>query len=246
MKTIICIPTMVGNGSKFITTNLAHYTKTLYPSKKVALVDFDFNNPFLAERLSMQDTVHSIDNITDIIDGNFLNSSLFEENMVKLKSGVHLLKGIKTVGTKKLINKKHIEEIIKILKENYDYIFIAVSNEPLAGTVYSLFNADEVLLITRNNYSNYYQIEKTLKLVHNYKNNDTKVRIIINQYSEISDVNFTEVCKNYVLEETELIPFIPEAFDHNDLDKGIISNKMFKPKNKTQEAFESLINKFVI
>lgn len=245
MKIILCMPVLQGNGSKFTATNLAHYTKTLYPSKRVALVDFDTNTPYLAERLAIQDTTHSIDNLTDIIDGNYLDFSLFEQNMIVLKSGVQLLKGTKMVGAKQLINKTHIEAIISLLKENYDYVFISVSNEVSPGTVYGLFNADEILLITRNNYPNYAHIERVLKLINNYKNNDSKIRLVINQYSDLSEVSFNTVTKKYNIEDTELIPYIPESFDHNDLDKGLISGNFFKSKNKAQEPFEILINKII-
>lgn len=245
MKIILCMPVIQGNGSKFTATNLAHYTKTLYPSKRVALVDFDINTPYLAERLSLQDTTHNIDNLTDKIDGNFLDSTLFEENMITLKNGVRLLKGTKMVRAKHLISKKHIEVIISLLKESYDYVFISVSNEVVPGTVYSLFNADEVLLIARNNYSNYNQIERTLKIIDNYKGANTKTRIVINQYSEVSDISFNSVSKAYNVEDIELIPYIPDSFDHNDLDKGILSGKLFQSKNKAQEPFEILLNKFI-
>lgn len=245
MKIILCMPVLQGNGSKFTATNLAHYTKTLYPSKRVALIDFDINTPYLAERLAIQDTTHSIDNLTDIIDGNYLDFSLFEQNMIVLKSGVQLLKGTKMVGAKNLINKSHIETIISLLKENYDYVYISVSNEISPGTVYGLFNADEILLITRNNYPNYAHIERVLKLINNYKNNDSKVRLVINQYSDLSEVSFNSVIKKYNIVDTELIPYIPECFDHNDLDKGLISGNFFKSKNKAQEPFETLINKII-
>ena len=139
MKMFVCMPIVIGNGSKYIATNLSHYTKILYPTKKVALVDFDFKNPYLAERLSLHDTIHSIDNLIDKIDGNFLNETLFFENMIKLKNGVDLLKGTKITHNVKLIQKNHIEKIISILKNNYDYVFMTVSNEVLAGTVYGLF-----------------------------------------------------------------------------------------------------------
>ena len=138
MKLFVCMPVMVGNGSKYIATNLAHYTKKLYPDKKVALVDFDFINPYLAEKLSLHDNIHGIDNLTDKIDGNFLDNHLFTENMVKLKNGVELLKGTKLTHNLDLIKKHHIEKILELLRSLYDFVFIAVSNKVTSGTVYGL------------------------------------------------------------------------------------------------------------
>lgn len=245
MKLILCMSVVEQNGSKFVATNLANYTKILYPSKKVALVDFDFKNPYLAERLSLHDDIHGIDNITDKIDGNFLTPELFEENMVHIKNDVHLLKGVKSTSSKKFISKNHINKIIDLLKESYDYAFVAVSNEVLPSTVYSLFNADEILLITKNNYTNYNQIDKAVELIKAYKNDTSNVRMVINQYSEQSEVTFNEKVKPLNVMDINLVPYMPECFDNIDLDKTLINSKVFRGKQRSQEVFKSILEKLV-
>lgn len=246
MKIFVCMPIVTGNGSKYMATNLAHYTKTMFPTKKVALVDFDFKHPHLAEKLSLHDTIHSIDNLTDKIDGNFLDINLFIENMIKLKSGVELLKGTKLTHNIDLIKKHHIEKIIELLKSYYDYVFIAVSNEALSGTVYSLFNANEVLLIAKNNYANFKEAKKALNLINHYKGNEAHLSLIINQYSDISEVTFSDYIEKFNILNIELVPYDEQTFDHNDLDKSIIASKVFKSKKKSQEVFETLIEKFIV
>lgn len=245
MKIFVCMPIVTGNGSKYTATNLAHYTKTMYPTKKVALVDFDFRHPYLAEKLALQDSIHSIDNLTDKIDGNFLEINLFLENMIKLKSGVDLLKGTKLTHNIELIKKHHVEKIIELLKGYYDYVFIAVSNEALSGTVYGLFNADEILLVAKNNYTNFKEAKKALNLISHYKGNDSNITLLINQYSDVSEITFSDYMSKYNVSSVELIPYDETTFDHNDLDKGMIASKMFKSKKKSQETFENLIGKFI-
>lgn len=245
MKIFVCLPVVVGNGSKYIATNLAHYTKLMYPSKSVALIDFDFRHPHLAERLSLQDTTHGIDNLTDKIDGKFLSPELFFENMIILKSGVHLLKGTKITHNVSLIKKHHVEEIMKILKENYDYVFISTTNEALAGTVYGLFEATDVVLVTRNNYSNFKEFEKALTLANHYRSSTSNLHLIINQYAESSDVVFNELFGESSFKNIELVPYNEETFDHNDLDKNKIVSKMFKGKNQSQEIFQGILDKLI-
>lgn len=246
MKVFVTMPIVVGNGSKYISTNLAHYAKILFPSKSIALIDFDFKYPYLAERLAIHDSTHSVDNLVDKIDGNFLTTDLFTENMIKLKDGVDLLKGTKIKHNLKLIKKHHIEEIMKILKEKYDYVFISVSNEALAGTVYSLFEATDVILVARNNYSNYKECQKALTLINHYRNAESNLHFIINQYANSSDVIFTELLKDENVKNIELVPYNEETFDNNDLDKNKIVSKMFKSKNATQEIFQTILNKLVV
>lgn len=244
MKTFVCIPVVTGNGSKYISTNLAHYTKMMNPDKKVALIDFDFRYPYLAEKLALHDTVHSIDNLTDKIDGNFLDINLFRENMIGLSSGVELLKGTKLNHNITLIKKHHIEKIIELAKSYYDYIFIATSNETLSGTVYGLFNADEVIVVAKNNYTNFKEAKRIFKLVSHYKSNDSRINLIINQYSEVSEITFEDYLKQYNISNIELVPYIEYSFDNGDLKKSIIPSK-FRSKKKSQEIFEALISKLI-
>ena len=240
MKLFVCMPVMVGNGSKYIATNLAHYTKKLYPDKKVALVDFDFINPYLAEKLSLHDNIHGIDNLTDKIDGNFLDNHLFTENMVKLKNGVELLKGTKLTHNLDLIKKHHIEKILELLRSLYDFVFIAVSNKVTSGTVYGLFEADEIVLVAKNNYSNYREINKTLKLISNYKNDKSNIHLVVNQYTEISEVNFSEFVKDNIIKEIELVPYNEATFDNSNIEKNIIQSMSFFNKKKDSDRLEDL------
>lgn len=246
MKIFVCMPIVTGNGSKYMATNLAHYTKTMFPDKKVALVDFDFKHPYLAQKLSLHDNIHCIDNLTDKIDGKFLDVSLFKENMITLKNGVDLLKGTKITHNTNLIKKHHIEKIIELLKLNYDYIFIAVSNEALSGTVYSLFHSDEILIVARNNYTNFNEAKRIFKLIQHYKGENSKINMIINQYSSVSEVTFGDYIKNFNINYVELVPFEEQTFDHNDLDKSIIASKMFKSRKKYQEVFENILNQIIV
>lgn len=243
MKLFVCIPVITGNGAKYTATNLAHYTKTLLPTKRVALVDFDFKYPYLAEKLSLHDTIHSIDNLTDKIDGGFLDSKLFLENMIKLKNGVDLLKGTKLSHSLNLIKKHHIEKIIELLKEEYDYVFVSATNEALSGTIYSMFNADKIILVAKNNYSNYKELKKVLKLVNNYKGQNTEIDFIINQCSDVSSVTFTSYFNENNIKNIELIPYDENTFDNSDLDKNAIAQKMFKSKNKVNEVFENIVDR---
>ena len=245
MKLFVCMPVMVGNGSKYIATNLAHYTKKLYPDKKVALVDFDFINPYLAEKLSLHDNIHGIDNLTDKIDGNFLDNHLFIENMVKLKNGVELLKGTKLTHNLDLIKKHHIEKILELLRSLYDFVFIAVSNKVTSGTVYGLFEADEIVLVAKNNYSNYREINKTLKLISNYKNNKSNIHLVVNQYTEISEVNFSEFVKDNVIKEIELVPYNEATFDNSNIEKSIIQSMSFFNKKKDSDRLEDLTKLYI-
>lgn len=240
MKIFVCLPVISGNGSKYVATNLAHYAKTKYPEKKIALVDFDFENPYLAEKLAQADSIHSIDNLIDKIDGNFLTDELFKENMIELKDGVDLLKGTKINNSIKIIQQIHIEKILELLKNEYDYIFIAVSNNISSGTVYSLLTADEIIVVAKNNYSSLRAYKRTLRIINNYKNNTSNLRLIINQYSESSDVSFGND-----ISDVDIVPYDSSSIDNSDLDKKNIATKLFKSKSGNDEVFQNMLLKMI-
>lgn len=242
MKIFVCMSIMTGNGSKYIATNLANAMKKKEPKKNICLVDFNFRYPYLAERLALHDSVHGIDNLIDKIDGNFLEEHLFKENMIPLKNGIDLLKGTKMSYDSKLITREHIEKIMELLKSNYDYIFIATYNQAILGTVLSLFEADHIILVGQNNYSSFREAKRAFRLVDNYKGNQADLHLIINQYNERSEVDFSEYVTEYHVKDVELVPFQEETFDHKDLDKNLIFSKIFKSKKK--DVFDILIDKY--
>lgn len=245
-KIYVYASAMAGAGSKFMAANFAHYTKQQYPGMRVALLDFDFTYPYLAERLALHDSVHSIDNLTDKIDGGFLDDKLFTENMVTLRSGVELLKGTQFAGNYHVVGKSHIDQIMALAKEQYDYVFVAVGSEMHAGIAYSLFHADQVFAVAQNNYANFRRMPNLSEVLGHCTQTGTPIHFIINQYVEASDVVFTEFIEAHRIQHIELVPYIEEAFDHTDLTKGLIASKLFKQRKQAQDVFEQLIAKHII
>lgn len=241
-KVIVCYPVVIGNGNKYIATNIANYYKQKYPNKGVALVDFDFKNPYLAGKLAIQDDIHGIDNIIDKIDGNFLDQNLFLENMIKLRNNVELLKGTKLIGNHRIITKNHIEKTLEVLKEAYDFIVVAVSCDiDNSGTVYGLFNADEVVMVCKNNFTNFKSMDRAINIIMNYKRTNSKLKLIFNMSQEGSDLDFTKHINDNEIEVIGAIKYDESTVDNEDLQGVSLASKVFKSKNKGQEAYESII-----
>lgn len=242
-KVIVGCSAVQGNGCKYILTNLAHYCKLANTERKVALVDFDFMIPTLAEAISNDDKIHGIDNLIDKIDSGFLTHDLFEENMVELKDGVKLLKGTQLIRNNTIFNRKHIETIIENLRALYDYVFISVSSEHSnAGFVYSMFEADEVLLICRNNASNLKMLNNSLAMINHYKHSERKINVLYNMYNENSNVDLaTMLSKHSNIKVVGFIKYDEGTIDNIDLKNGL-TFKMFKGKNKNNEIYENILN----
>lgn len=239
-KLIVCYPVVQGNGCKYTATNIAHYYKTTHSSKKVALVDLDFKLPYLANALSSQDEIHGIDNLIDKIDGGFLTEDLFNENMIRLKDNVDLLKGTKLIGNHKLFNKKHIEKIVEMLKDLYDFIVVAVSPDAdNAGTVYGLFEANEVVLVGKNNVANFKHLDKAVSIVKQYSRTQNKLKFVFNMYFEGSQMALATAVKDLNLEVIGAVKLDENSIDNSDLNSSTF--KVFKGKSKNLETYEGIV-----
>lgn len=239
-RMITVYPIVSGNGAKFVGTNIAHYIKGVNPTKKVALVDFDMKQPYLAHALSTHDNIHGIDNLIDKIDGNLLTNELFIENMVMLKNNVEVLKGTKLIGKHKVFTEKHMKAVIGHLKDIYDYIIVAVSPEvDNAGTVFGLHEADNIIMVARNNVANAKSAYRALEIINQYNKTNEPIKMVYNMYaSGLSDL--TNFVKENNLEVTGLIEYDDSAIDNLDLNANQ-SVKFFKSKSKNQEVFTNLV-----
>lgn len=219
---IVCYPVLPGNGSKFTATNLAYAYKDAHPEKKVALVDFDLKMPYLAGLLSTSDNVHGLDNLIEKIDGEFLDEQMFEENMIEMKNGVELLKGTKIKHTYNFIGKHHMEQIISLLRKKYDVIFTSVASEAdNVGTNSVLFDADKIVMVTRNDFRNHVQFEDAVTIVNHYGKDDSSKSVLFNMYDEQSNLDYSQLLK---YNELDVVGYV--SFDMDNLDnRNLSSNK---------------------
>ncbi|MFI3211571.1 MAG: AAA family ATPase [Peptostreptococcaceae bacterium] len=246
-KIIACMPIVIGNGCKYTTINLAHYKKSLNQDDKVLLIDFDLENPYLGEKLSLSDKVHTIDNLVEKINADLMNESVFNENLVKLKNEVMLLKGTRAKRISS-IKENHINEILEIAKNNFDYIFVSLSNKNSSAVSSTLFHADEVVLVSKNNYSNLNKFDSVVKIINHYKKEDTKINLVVNHFTNMSDVSFAKYLESEKIENTAMILYNEQTIDNLDLDKSMIVSgmtKMFLQSNKKKSLndFEVFLEK---
>lgn len=250
-KIISIMSVMPGCGAKYIATNISHYHKQIDDESKIAIIDFDFENPFLAETLDLNDDVHRVDNLIEIIDGSILNNETFLINMIHLKNNVDLLKGTRLIGHQKIYNQNHIETILKFLRENYDYIYIVINpNTKNAGTIYTLFDTDEIVLVSRNNYSCLKKIDDVVKIIKQFLKNDCKLNLLYNQYYEASKIDFIDVIGMNSLNVIGAVNYDEETIDNldikiNDMDIVQKISSKFKKEEPQKDLYKDILDKIL-
>lgn len=242
-RLFVCYPLLTGNGSKYSAVNLAHSYLQLHPDKKVALVDFDFHFPALFGEQTDHDRLHGIDNLIDKIDGGQLTQELFLENMLELKTGVFILKGTDFGVNHAVIQRHHIEQMMSHLKNAFDAVFIVTTNRlDNAGTVYGLHEADEVILIVKNNYSNYRYLDAELQKVKHLYHQDTPIKLMYNQFNAQSKYDFGDWCAAQGVEGIGAIPYDETTTDNVNLVVSGLSGLLRRGKNKQASPFDAVID----
>lgn len=213
-----------GNGAKYVATNLAKSLKRKdkKESKSVLLVDFDFENPFLAYEFVKHDSTHGIDNLLPHIHESGVSQEIFQENIIKTRMDVDVLRGTNFIGKAKQFSKLHIESILEMARNLYDVVIVVVSPEANnAGTVYTLFHADQVILVLRNNHSNYLRVDAAIRIISQYHSAEHPILIVYNMQNTYSKADVNEKLKECSLElkVAGVLEYDEKSIDNIDLDK---------------------------
>lgn len=231
-----------GNGAKYIATNLAKSVKRKEKkeNKRVLLVDFDFENPFLAYDLVKHDITHGIDNILPHIHQSGINEEIFKENIIETRIEVDVLRGTNMNGNMKQFSKLHIESILTTARKLYDMIFVVISPKANnAGAIYTLFHADQIVLVLRNNNSTYLKVEKSLKMIEQYATNDNPVLAVYNQQNNHSKADVQEKLKEskIPLKIVGVVEYDERSIDNVDLEK---KESVFASKPVNAKVFSDI------
>lgn len=247
MSKVITVYSIVqGNGAKFIATNLANAYKKNSSNANVALVDFDFRYPFLATTLAPQDDIHGIDNLIEKIDGDFLDTRLFRENMIHLKNGVELLRGTMLQDKHSLIDRVHIEKVIECLRKSYDIVIIVANGDfDNSGSVYSAINSDDVILVGQPNYPTYLNLENVSKKIDHYTQMGCKKWFLYNNFYESKHVDLKPTISQCGLSVLGVVPHMVTSIDNMDLKDSAFKNLLGGNRNvKTEKnIFDEMIQK---
>lgn len=238
-KIITIYSLLQGDGAKFVSTNLAYHLATKDKNKKIALVDFDFNAPFLGKVFTKDNVINGLDNIYPKLESSTLTSELFLDNMIKPLDNLHILKGTKYISDYKKYTYEHIHMIFKLLNEIYDYIFIVCDNKfDNPATILSLHYSTNMFLVLRESLGTETLLKQQLNIINHYKNDNLEIQAVYNYVS--NNLHIEEM--GNILKEHQ-IPIIGELeYDTTSVDNIDLQGKkrMFVKKSKNNEVFTNI------
>lgn len=235
----ICVITSAvqGNGSKYLATNLASTFTKKHKTHKILLVDFDFDNPYLAHAFTQHDEVHGIDNLANSITSEGITKELFEDNIISTKLGFDVLRGTRYPDKSKMFTEQHVRVILDHARAIYDYIYVVINPKANnAGTIFSLMNADRILLVLRNNFSNLEKVDKALKVIRQYA--PSKELLVLYNYKNLhATASINQKFENDDAEILGVLAYEEKGIDNLNLMKrdsmfgGSVNDKEFTKIN---------------
>ncbi|MDD4569788.1 MAG: response regulator [Tepidanaerobacteraceae bacterium] len=232
-KIITFFCTKGGIGKTTLACNMAVALAQDY-KKKVALVDLDLTAGDVAVMLN----INAKNTIADMVqEQENLDSQLVEAFLVPHLSGVRILAAPLSPEQAELVNVGHIEQLLKILKEKYDYVIVDTAPIYNDNSLSVMEASDRILLVINQDLTTLKHVKKAQEILEalNYV---SRAKTILSQQS-------SEGLKIKQIEKTlgvSLTAVIPEDFKtvKNSINKGV-PFVMSQPHTKVSSSINNLI-----
>lgn len=189
-KVISVISCKGGSGTTFIATNLGYILATLF-NKKVLLIDinqyFGDASMYVAEQKPSM-TLADVCNQMNRLDYSFLESSL-----ITVTHNYKILAAAENPASAADILPEHLETIIRIARNYYDYIILDVGRQIDALTVKALDLSDTVYPIMQLVLPYVRDAKNLLNVFKSLGYGSNKVQVIVNRYDKSSKLKLTDL-----------------------------------------------------
>jgi pilus assembly protein CpaE len=187
--------TLVGNkggvGRTSLAVNLAVGFATRV-SGKVAILDFDLQ----AGDVSVCFNATPRYTINDLIKRTGdLDIRTIDEYMIAHQTGVKILPAPAKPEYAEYISAAHIEKIVEVLKESYDYLIIDISNHISEVELTCLDLSDRILMLTSGDVATLKNTKLLLEMLRALNYNSTTIRMILNKATEKNGIKYKDIEK---------------------------------------------------
>lgn len=258
-RIITFFSTKGGTGKTTLATNLA-VCLSQETKKKVVLVDLDLTagDAAVLLNISIKGT------IVDLVqEQEAMDFSLIDSFCVPHLSGTKLLPAPTSPEQAELVQPEHVEEMLRVLKDNYDYIVIDTAPVYSEINLGVLESSDQVVLVLTQELPSLKQTTTALKILDTL-NYAPRVRVVLNQYSSEAGIKTSDLEKSINGNLSAIIPDDRKTV-RNAINKGlpfvmsqtgsrvalsvremVATLNLAGPKERTEEEIpkKSLISKF--
>jgi pilus assembly protein CpaE len=171
-----------GVGKSMIAVNLA--VGLHQEGRRVALVDFSFIFGDVALMLNLQQRKTIYHAISDI---NNLDPEGLEHDLIATKDGLKVLAAPQLPEQSEMITSVHVERILRLLKEKFDYIIVDCPSNFHETVLAVLDLADYILLVTNRNLHTVKNNKIFMQTMDTLNYDKSKINLVINDFGSNPD-----------------------------------------------------------
>jgi len=207
-KVIAVIASKGGSGATFLTCNLA-YALAASHGVKVALLDL--NLQFGDAALFLSDTVPS-NTLADVASNiSRLDASLLASSMVHVLPNLGVLAAPEDAESSIEIKPEHIEALLKLTKNQYDYVMMDIGQTLNATSVKALDHADMIFVVLQESMPFIRDSKRLINALQSLGYGKEKLHLIINRYEKGGDIRIEDVEATLGMKVFKTIPNSYEA-----------------------------------
>jgi pilus assembly protein CpaE len=180
-----------GSGSSTVATNLAIHLQQL-TQKRTLLADLDLELGEIALFMGMQPRFNFVDLVQNF---HRLDAELLASYIERHDSGVHLLSAPFHPDTVETVGGDQIRQILKFLKQNYDYILVDTPRSFSPAAMAAFEQADTIYIVTTVDLPSLRNIKRSLPLLERITGGQLKerVKLVVNRYHPDNVISLDEV-----------------------------------------------------
>ena len=189
-KVISVISCKGGSGATFIATNLGYILATLF-NKRVLLIDI--NQYFGDASMYVSDKKPGM-TLADVCNQiNRLDLAFLESSLITVAPNYKILAAAESPDSAVDIKPEHLDTIIRMARNNYDYILLDVGRQIDALTVKGLDLSDSIFAVMQLVLPYIRDARNLLNVFKSLGYSQNKVQMIVNRYDKASKIKLNDL-----------------------------------------------------
>jgi pilus assembly protein CpaE len=179
-----------GSGSTTIAANLAIQLH-LITGKKTLLADLDIELGEIAVSLGVEARFNFVDMVRNF---HRMDEGLLASYIEQHESGVHVLSAPYHPERSEMVTGEQIAQILRLLRQNYDYVAVDTSKSFSPATLATFEQADIVFLVTNADLPSLRNIKRCLPVLEKQLGSaDQRLRLIVNRHQADNVITIADV-----------------------------------------------------
>lgn len=200
-KTITVFSTKGGVGKTTVALNLAVAIHQI-TGKRTALVDLNL----MAGNIALMAGINPRFTFKDLVDEiSLIDSEVLEQYCIEHFSGIRILAAPLNPEVAGFIHSEHVEKVLELLSETYNYVIIDAPNYFHDTVIPALEFAQDIALVTTFDLASVQNLKQCLDVLASL-NLRKKVKIIINRMSHSAGLKLKDLQKELGVVVTGVIP----------------------------------------